>query len=488
MSRTRTTPRRRRDRRGYFGPGGGRGQVEDLIWYRGTTVQVCGLDPWQIGSSAPAVGTPIGRHLYSGETVSFDPINWFEAGIVATPSMFCLGEPGMGKSTLIRRILLGMVFQGIVPIVMGDLKPDYADLVTALGGQVIRLGPGGGRINPLDVGPWQDAAARLGEADARTARAAVVDRRLQVLLGLASLANPTPPTAEEATVLGAAVRLLTDHDPAGQPLLSDVLSLVQDAPDPIRQVTLWAAPAHIDRYHQSTANLQSTLMGILNGALGEDFDGPTTDPIRLDTNAVCVDISRLDETDTKRTAATLLATWANGFAMVDAAQLLADAGVAPRRSYFAICDEIWRVLRSGQSMVDRCDSLLRLGRQRGCGAAYITHSLSDLEALPTPAEVAKARGFAARCAVMAITACSEDELEAIDKVRTLSRTERAFIANLTAPDSWDGEGLAPGLGKVLLKVGGKTAIPVQQIPTAIELNLGNTNFRWNTTANQERTR
>ena len=37
-------------------------------------------------------------------------------------------------------------------MVLGDIKPDYVDLVEALGGQVITIGHGRGGINPLDAG------------------------------------------------------------------------------------------------------------------------------------------------------------------------------------------------------------------------------------------------------------------------------------------------------------------------------------------------
>jgi hypothetical protein len=56
--------------RGYAGRGLGRASyVEAPREYRGTTVQVCGLFPWTVGSGAPTVGTPLGpghrrvRHL-----------------------------------------------------------------------------------------------------------------------------------------------------------------------------------------------------------------------------------------------------------------------------------------------------------------------------------------------------------------------------------------------------------------------------------------
>ena len=39
----------------------------------------------------------------------------------------------------------------MLPLVLGDLKPDYVDLIAALDGQVIRLGRGRGYLNVLDI-------------------------------------------------------------------------------------------------------------------------------------------------------------------------------------------------------------------------------------------------------------------------------------------------------------------------------------------------
>ena len=43
--------------------------------WRGTTVQVCGLWPFAIGTGTPMVGVPLGRHIHTGATVCCDPIS-----------------------------------------------------------------------------------------------------------------------------------------------------------------------------------------------------------------------------------------------------------------------------------------------------------------------------------------------------------------------------------------------------------------------------
>ena len=98
------------------------------------------------------------------------PISWFaRAGLIANPSMFVLGKPGLGKSSLIRRMAIGLCGFGVQPLIFGDLKPDYVDLIGALGGNVVALGRGQGALNVLDPGAATAAALRLTGAARRKA-------------------------------------------------------------------------------------------------------------------------------------------------------------------------------------------------------------------------------------------------------------------------------------------------------------------------------
>ena len=120
--------------------------------YQGTTTQVCGLYPFTAGSGAPTVGTPIGRHMLWGEVVCFDPLAWLRSGLVTNPGVFILGEPGIGKSVMSKRLITGAVATGTTVLILGDTKPDYDRVTRYLGGQVIRIGRGLDRINPLEIG------------------------------------------------------------------------------------------------------------------------------------------------------------------------------------------------------------------------------------------------------------------------------------------------------------------------------------------------
>ena len=149
-SAAKPSPERRPGPRGWAGVGGGKvSLIEAPPEWRATTVQVCGLWPWVVGSGTPMVGVPLGRHIFSRGTVCSDPIHWFSrARLIGNPSVLVLGKPGLGKSTLVCRMCLGLEAFGYSTVVLGDLKPDYAELVGGHGRPCRELGPRPGHAQP----------------------------------------------------------------------------------------------------------------------------------------------------------------------------------------------------------------------------------------------------------------------------------------------------------------------------------------------------
>ncbi len=106
-------------------PDGGRAvQVTAGPEYQATTTQLCGLYPFVAGSGSPVAGTPVGRHQLWGEVVCLDPLAWLRAGLVTNPGVFVLGQPGTGKSALVKRLVTGAVAFGSKALILGDTKPD----------------------------------------------------------------------------------------------------------------------------------------------------------------------------------------------------------------------------------------------------------------------------------------------------------------------------------------------------------------------------
>jgi hypothetical protein len=474
---------RRPGARGWPGRGGGASlylQAPDE--WRATTNQACGLWPFAAGTGSPMIGVPLGRNLLSGATLCADPISWFQrANLISNPSAFLLSKPGLGKSTVVRRMALGLTGYGVMPLVLGDLKPDYVDLIEALGGQVIRLGRGRGYLNILDPGEATAAAARLTGSARDELIADVRGRRHTMVATLITILRSTPPTDREETILDRAVRVL-DERHAGIPVLPDLIGVIEAAPDEVRQVAM--DRGDMTRYQDITENLLVTLKGLLgHGRVGEMFSQQTTTPMRSDVPVV-FDVSSIPETELALQGAALMACWSTGFGALNVANALTDAGLEPQRHVLVILDELWRALRAGQGMVDRVDALTRLNRNQGVGQVMISHTMSDLEALADPADRLKARGFVERSGMVICGGLPAAEMPNLTKVVPFSHAEQQMLISWQDPPAWDPiagtETAPPGRGNFLIKVGGRPGIPVHVALTHTEVALNDTNKRWHT--------
>lgn len=479
---------RRPGPRGWLGRGRGEAHIiQPADEWRGTTVQVCGLHPFSVGTGAPMIGVPLGLQLFTGATVCADPISWFQdAGLISNPSVFVLGLPGLGKSTLIRRMAAGGAGMGNLPLILGDLKPDYVDMIRALGGQVITLGRGRGHLNILDPGEATAAAERLRLAGKETERQHVLadahGRRHTMVAALLTILRKEPPTDREESIIDRALTVL-DERGNGIPVLGDLLRVIQEAPDSVRAVALDRGDD--TRYKQITENLEASLISLTSGGrLGETFAHPTDVPMMRD-RPVVYDVSSIDDSDTDMQAAILLACWSAGFGMVNISNALADAGLEPRRHYLVVLDELWRALRAGRGMVDRVDALTRLNRQRGVGLAMISHTMSDLLALPTESERMKARGFVERSGMVIAGGLPSAEMPMLTSAVPLSRAEQDLLTSWQDPGAWDTgagrEAEPPGRGKFLIKVGGHPGIPVKVELIESERAINDTNKLWHPT-------
>jgi len=455
-------------------PGAGRAaHIATGVEYQATTVQVAGLYPFMAGSGSPALGVPIGRHMLWGEVCCLDPLAWLDAGLTTNPGMFLLGQPGAGKSALAKRLLVGMTGYGIRGLVLGDTKPDYTRLVEHLGGQVIRIGRGLDRINPLDAGPLQTALGRMPAAQAQQLRLEIRGRRLSLLLALCTLLRGRPVTNPEQVVLARAVDLVDQAHTGsgGGPGIPDVLAALEQAPDQLRAAARAQAPAD---YRARTDELVFTLTLLCDGPLRGVFDGPTSTPLDLDAPAVSVDISRVAAAGDTLLAAAMLCTWAYAFGMVDATTALAEQQLAPRRRYFAVLDELWRAIRGSAGLVEHADALTRLNRQRGMATLMITHGLGDLEALAAPEDRAKARGFIDRSAIKILAALPDVELDQISRIVHLSAPERELVSSWATAEAWQASTAHPGRGKYLIKTGQRPGLPIALSLVAEEVDLYDT--------------
>jgi hypothetical protein len=438
--------------------------ITPAVEYVGTTTQIAGLYPFLAGSGSPDIGVPVGRHLHWGEAVAFDPFAWVQHGITTNPGTFILGQPGTGKSSFVKRTITGLAAFGIRTLVLGDVKPEYGPLVEALGGQVIRVGRGLDVINPLDSGPLGTAIGRLHQAGKHAAaiglQAELRGRRLTLLAALCVLVRGNVAvTAGEEIVLGAAIDHHTTSRPDVDPTIPEILHLIRTAPASMVEM----CEVTPKQFPEETKALRQTLRLLCEGSLRGMFDGPTTRPIDMNAPAVSIDISAVASAgDDVGIAAAMLCVWSYGFGIIDATLALAEEGLEPARNYLAVMDELWRALRGAPGLVERADALTRVNRTKGVAQIMITHSLRDLDALPTEADRAKARGFVERCAVTVLAGLPPRELAAVAEVTGgLTDRERQMVTSWSTPETWTGTNIHPGRGKYLIKCGPRTGIPIE---------------------------
>jgi hypothetical protein len=390
-----------------------------------------------------------------------------------------LGLNGLGKSSLVRRMILAQAGFGVHTMVLGDIKPDHVDLIEALGGQVICIGHGEAGINPLDAGNVEEAARLLAAQPGEQAAllAAAHERKKTMVCSLIHIIRRQAPSDREETIVDEAVRVLEAR--GGRPVLADLLAVVREAPEALRRAAL--DRGDMSHYRAVTEDLEASLMALLSGRFGSIFASPTTTPMMMDRSVV-FDVHSLLQAEEDLQAAVLLACWSYGFATVEIAQTLADSGVAPRRRYQIVMDELWRILRASSGLVERIDSLTRLNRTIGIGQTMITHSMADFNALASAADRLKALGFVERSKMLFLGGLPAREMSLLEGVFPMSEAEKDLLSSWNAPGTYDpatGREAPPvGRGKFLLKTSGAPGTAFQVQFVSGERELSDTNKRW----------
>jgi hypothetical protein len=454
-------------------PVAGGGRATDVAAgtpYQGTTTQVCGLFPFAASSGATPPGVPIGQHLFTAEAIGFDPAAWLHAGLVTNTGTWVQGQPGVGKSTIVKRLMTGLVAFGFHAVVPGDVKGEYSELVTHLGGRVWRIGRGLHCLNPLDAGPLRHALTHTSSAEGHRLAETIRARRLSLLEALVVIVRRADLDVTERRLLGIALDLVVDADPTREPLIPDIVRILTN---PTAHLLSVAACDTAPEYRRGTRDLLNTLGLLCSGAIRGLFDRPSSVTAELDTPALSLDISALDEDDDELVAAAMLCSWTWAAALIDG-----SAALGRRRNVVRVQDELWKALRVAPGLVERSDRVTRLGRHRGEVSIQVTHSMQDLEALPTEADRAKARGMAARNGVVVLGGLDDHELDRVSRIAPLSGAERAMVRGWAAPPTWIPGSVHPGRGKYLIKSGDRTGLPVELALTGTERRLYDTDRAW----------
>lgn len=468
-------------KRGYRIPGGGHASLIDLPpEYRGTSLQVCGLWPFASGSGAPLEGVPLGSHMLTGNVVGLDHFTAFERGLIPNPSMYVMSNPALGKSTLVGKIMMGLDYRGINNMTLGDVKGEHVLRTRMMGGQVNRLGNGRGYVNLLDMSLAANAATRLAGTMRSEVELGAFELCKSSIIAAIMVARKGNPTEHEELALGTALQILFDKF-NGVPLMRDLDQVIADAPTELRETVLDRGDEA--RYMDATDALRKSIRGLAygNGPLGDMFSRHTTE--QFDISRSCVyDLSALPDSQPQKQAAAMLACWSIGFGAVNVAQVLADAGLEPRRNYNIVLDEFWRALRVGHGIVDRADSLTRLNRSEGVGQMMVSHTLKDFNAVADEADRAKAKGFVERCSMVVLGGLGASELTEVEQFRRLTRGEKERVISWSdakkVTTNRRGNEAPFGRGKFLIKLGQAPGVPVITKLTSVEDEISDTNTRW----------
>jgi hypothetical protein len=481
--------------RGYAGAGGGRPAFLPIpLHWRGTSQHVCGLYPWKPPGALPLIGTPIGQHATSASPVCFDHISWFQAGLIANPSVLILGMTGLGKSTLTGKLAMGCAAQGYTLLVPGDTKPDHTALGHQLGCEIRRIKRfGGWALNPCDPGGMIAAADAIGGQTGEELRGEAIGRAVTLLAALIELSRKGPVTDYEESVLGAALRQLYAYRVV--PVIADLLELIRS-----RHPALWteleleypdndgqSQQAAIHAYDHITAPLRRSLRALIGGKYGDVFARPTER--RPLGSGVVIDTSSIKAGNKDFLAAVLLAAWSDTYGQVEADSALAAAGLAMKQLYCMVLDEMWRALELGGTIPERVNELTRLNRTDGVGQIMVSHSVNDF--LGTGS--ARTDGIAERAGAIIIGGVPKTELDRLAGLLSLTSEENHRITSWWsiskdrfAEPERDASGRIlrkppPGAGMFLIKTAAdQTGIPVVVRLTSVERAWGGqrTSARW----------
>lgn len=451
-----------------------------------TTNLAAGWNPNHIGAPAPAIGMPIGRSDLTGRDVGFDVFAWWQQGIIPNPSAFVMSLPSLGKSTLIRKVLLGHLAQGQRVIVAGDIKAEYVYLTQLVGGQVLRVGHGEQSINPLDTGALGATVPQLEAANVDVKRIDAVKeqvhtRQVTMVISLVGLGRQGEVKDYEGMIISTALRDLYVGRPdrwATPPVLQDLIDAIEEGSEDLRG-SLEIDADDLAGYRKMVTPLLLSLRSLLDGATGKIFSGESTEAIDLDAPMVCIDVSTVPRGDDAMKAAVLMACWSAAFGAVEASHVLAEAGLREEVYYAAVLDELWQTLAAAPGLVGRIDELTRLNRTDGVGLYMITHTSRDLEALPTQKDIKTAMGFIDRAGAVIAGGLPADELDLIAKQLPFKRAEAQRVVSWSSGSEAKDErsvdvGERAGLGKFCIKSSkdGQSGIAVQVLLGQIEFNKG----------------
>ena len=328
--------------------------VLKLPMHRATTAHSCSIFPFGVHESFGHNGAYLGQDSLGGGAFFFDAFEaatrFAESDGVTNPNMMIFGNPGMGKSALLKTMLLRSVAiygsERFVAIV--DVKGEYTPLAEVLGLPVVKLSPGGTvRVNPLEVRTRDEDRVMRQHEMVQALCSATLDRRL---------------TQIEDVYLWESLRWL-DHSHADTTAtLGHLVKLLRNPHDHIiNQIKL---PR--DTILTETADAQHAISSLLERQFRGMFDGESSVNIDPDGPGVVIDISTVQD-DAR----------ALPLVMVAAITWLRELLTAASGKKLQVLDEAWRMLEY-EAAARYLQSSWKLGRQKGLANIAAFHRPSNL--------------------------------------------------------------------------------------------------------------
>ncbi|MFP5376831.1 MAG: ATP-binding protein [Acidimicrobiia bacterium] len=404
-----------------------------LRYARGTTAHVSSLYPFSVRSAAAPAGAYVGLDVLSGGgEFCWDPFEAYAAGAVTNPNAWVFGEPGNGKSALVKCLLWRMAaLYGTGErgrwFAIADPKGEYAGVARRLGLAVVRLAPGGTtRVNPLEPGPGDEAPE---QATAR--RADMVVALVGTVLGRAL--SPL----EDAAVFAVVESLGRRRAPA---TLADLAGALARPGEELAS----ALRAGADDLAGALAPLAFAVDKLVSRSLRGMFDGRSSVAIGAEGPGIVVDLSAIP-----------VDSEAMPLVMVAAAGWLGRLLAAPGPKRVQVIDEAWALLgnRHTAAYLQTC---FKLGRTFGVANLCVAHRPSDLgaQADDGTATAKIATGLLADAATKIVLRQAPDQLARAGDGFGLTDPERQIVAQLAR-------------GRALWKVAGRTAV-VQHVLSPAE--------------------
>ena len=179
-----------------------------------TTESMAALFPFNAQELLQPGGVYYGTHAVSRNLIVFDRL------MQMNPHAFFLGTTGSGKSARAKAELAALALSTNHTIFIIDPQGEYDKLVTALGGEVIRIGAGSGtHINALDLPP------DTGDKDFDP-----VAMKSEFLMSLCEQVQNGTITAKQRSIIDRCTRLLF-LDPSKVKTLSDFRNLLLEQPE-----------------------------------------------------------------------------------------------------------------------------------------------------------------------------------------------------------------------------------------------------------------